>query len=1294
MASMMTAVARKCRRRPVPAAILAVAAAVGFRAPAGAQIPFQVRDVGQGPAGHVSETLAVGPTVYFVAARPADPDPGATELWRSDGTTAGTMMLKAFPPSHLRHPFLLTPGNGIVFFVGYDPATGYELWKTDGTPGGTVLIKDIEPGPEDSIGFSSIPPVSLDGTTLIFEACTTVAGCEPWRSDGSLAGTTLLKDVNPGAAGSTIQQFVKAGARVYFDVYPALWSTDGTTVGTVSVHPTINPRYLTEFNGSLFFLGADGPGTFGLWMATTAGTTFLHAFDFIYGMAKVGGMLFLDAVDSATGEELWKTNGTAAGTLLVKDVAPGPVSSLSHPTVITDVNGTAFFFANATISTVELWKSNGSAGGTVLLKTFDEQTNRNLTPTSVAAVNGTFYFAADDGTGAGLELWKSGGSAAGTVLVKDILPGAGWSQPRQMVVANGVLYFAAADGVTGFELWRSNGTSTGTVLVKDAITGTEDGFPSRLTGSGGRVFFSAFDTSSGRELWRTDGTPYGTAMVTDLEPGAQGSEPEELTDVNGTLFFTACTSAYGREVWQNDAALGPQIVANINTGTPTCYDAYANPAELTAVGSRLYFRANDGVSGLQLWKSDGYASGANVLTAPPTGGVLGLTAMGGLVYFTASNPTTGSELWSSNGTTTAPLDVVPGSGGIAPQHLTNVGGTLYFAATDAMGTELWKSNGTVAGTMRVADIVAGAGSSSPFALSNIGGTLYFFANDTFTTVELWKSNGTAGTTSLVRQLERDPSLPTYLPLTAVGTIGFFDGYDSTAGHELWKTDGTFAGTSRVKDINPGAGHAYPYDLVNVGGTLYFSADDGTPGGDLWTSNGTAPGTVRVKDFAGFSYDDRPWGLTNVNGILYFSALDGPQGSELWALCPGPGDHDGDGIADVFDNCCTAYNPDQRNSDLSGLGDLCDVCPAGATDACGASQSAAGIMPPSGPLVLQTADQSVSVTVPAGAASAGTTVSITGGLASSSYGLGTSSTAQTIDLEPGLVCVGGTSPGRACFTTADCSGSGASCQDYVFNLPVTVTFRWQDTEMPGSQGSCPPGTPGNGRVDVSNIDERNLKIFRNGLNFYPSAGTTCADVPADCSRCTNVWTITTAQFSEWSLARECDAMTSAQLKVAKVAEPVGDDILSFKGTFLNPGAAPVASFDPSIYGIDIILDDATGTVLPTAIPASTYDPVTKTGWKAKYNPAGATFIYLNKTAGAPGAIQKVALKVPDTFTLPSKLLVKAKGGAFPLSSSPRVSVAFPGLSDWFQGESCVEARFAGPPPAPTCTVTGGGTLVCK
>ena len=143
---------------------------------------------------------------------------------------------------------------------------------------------------------------------------------------------------------------------------------------------------------------------------------------------NANGTLFFTATDDVHGTELWKSDGTQAGTVLVKDIKLGRSSSVGFSSNLTNINGTVFFIAEDSIHGRELWKSDGTEAGTVLVKdiklgdSFDPFLSSSLIRRLVD-VNGTLFFKVDRGSQMTQELWKSDGTEAGTIKVKDISQG-------------------------------------------------------------------------------------------------------------------------------------------------------------------------------------------------------------------------------------------------------------------------------------------------------------------------------------------------------------------------------------------------------------------------------------------------------------------------------------------------------------------------------------------------------------------------------------------------------------------------------------------------------------------------------------------------------------------------------------------------------------------------------------------------------------------------------------------------------------------------------------------------------
>ena len=505
----------------------------------------------------------------------------------------------------------------------------------------------------------------------------------------------------------------------------------GATCRTGAARRVLAPAALTGALATSFAIGASGPEVGSAKAASGKAETVTpqffaseiqNIFDGPQGsspgsFAEVNGTLFFTADDGSTGRELWKTDGTPGGATLVQDIDPGAPSS--NPSNLTDVNGTMFFTANDGLTGYQLWKSDGTAAGTVEVKGFGIGYGY---PQDLTNVNGTLFFTAFAPL-TGRELWESDGTGAGTVLVKDIQDGPPSTNPGDLTNVNGTLFFTANDGSTGKQLWKSDGTAAGTVEVKDI--GVDGSYPGDLTNVNGTLFFSATDDgyrgyglpeTTGRELWRSDGTAAGTVMVKDINDPPytgyrcdgshypQGSYPSDLTNVNGTLFFAADDCVKGSELWKSDGTEGGTVlVKDINTNViPNYYSNYtlaSSPSNLTNVNGTVFFSADDGSDGNELWKSDGTSAGTVLVK-----------------------------------------DVQSGAPSATPGNLTNVNGTLFFTADDgSMGAELWASDGTTDGTVLVKDINPGSGDSGASQLTSFNGNLLFAANDGVTGSELWEA---------------------------------------------------------------------------------------------------------------------------------------------------------------------------------------------------------------------------------------------------------------------------------------------------------------------------------------------------------------------------------------------------------------------------------------------------------------------------------------------------------------------------------------------------------------------------
>src|SRR5204863_471104 len=255
----------------------------------------------------------------------------------------------------------------------------------------------------------------------------------------------------------------------------------------------------------------------------------------------VNKTLFFTASRPDTGRELWKSDGTEAGTVLVKDIVPGPGSGAgSGPGFLTAVNGTLFFTVYHYSGDV-LWKSDGTEAGTVLVKDIYQGGPQGSWISNLTAVNGTLFFT-DFHRDTGWEVWKTDGTEAGTALIREGIFPLGPSYPNRcgggLAAVNNLLVFVVQRGAC--ELWRSDGV-TADFLIELPGAGNA------LRMVSGLVLFSVYDSAHGRELWATDGTSVG--MVQDIAPGPAWSSPSSFTPVGPLVFFQANDHVTGAELW-------------------------------------------------------------------------------------------------------------------------------------------------------------------------------------------------------------------------------------------------------------------------------------------------------------------------------------------------------------------------------------------------------------------------------------------------------------------------------------------------------------------------------------------------------------------------------------------------------------------------------------------------------------------------------------------------------------------------------------------------------------------------
>ncbi|GMU63901.1 MAG: hypothetical protein AMXMBFR36_01750 [Acidobacteriota bacterium] len=897
--------------------------------PLGADGEYLVQDLGQArmPSLAAGDSIRDHAVLDGVAYFFLDDERHGYELWRSDGTIAGTHLLLDVCPGRCGaeqfYSFGLAAVGDRIFFAADDGVHGSELWVTDGTIPGTRMVADIRPGPASSRPY---------GMVEAFEEVWFLAG-EPWterrvwRSDGTSAGTRPLFEEATDPLGPHVSSLLEGPGLVFvIHTEPSygLWRTDGTLTGTFELHGGFTAPTLFE--------------------ATGAATTLPN------------GSLVFTGCDNDTGCEPWRSDGTLAGTLRLGDLRPGTESS--YASGFHRVGSEVWFEAQLSFGQTVLYRTDGTPSGTIQIQqpAGVSVSTRNGTATPLG---GGLVFVGCSAS-SGCEPWFSDGS--GAVQLADLVVGsqssvgmtASFSHPR-MTELGVRAAFLADDGNGQLGLWSTDGTPSGTVALSNLDSypaGSSFGFFPAIERSivvNGQWLLSLFRPDRGLEIWRSDGTAAGTGSI--LTAATEAS-----------AFFAALESFYTPSQRPCFSPLRQGVVAKVanleSVGESTLIFSDGVPggvanlvlldesergrsAECATNGNEVLTVAPTGV-----WRSSGTAASTELLSSDfdsrgaspvveihrdrfalfgsdpqsptPTALFMIPSAPAGsdsIVRLPSTLP------WGELKSTNELLYVVDGSGGleitdglVEPslilEPLTEppfgsgnsdpilVADHLFFVRDSSeTGGELWKSDGTIEGTCLVREVRPGPEGglerrdgveawNLPFETRLAAGgegRVLFPANDGKSGVELWSSDGTAEGTVVVADIIPGPdgSWPRHLRSLEDGVV-IFAAEHPTFGYELFRTDGTAAGTSVVRDLVTGLGSSVPDDFVVQDGVLYFSAWTREHGREAWRSDGTAAGTWRLTDVAPGPLSSSPSRFVRRGNRLFFTATDHVHGFELWA----------------------------------------------------------------------------------------------------------------------------------------------------------------------------------------------------------------------------------------------------------------------------------------------------------------------------------------------------------------------------------------------------------------------------
>ena len=714
-------------------------------------------------------------------------------------------------------------------------------------------------------------PAIIDNLTSVNSNLYYTVDYRLWKSDGTDNGTSIVKASDGQTVFSTNAMAKFKNNLVFISYTGQLYITDGTGLGTILLRNFYSPSY-----------GGSNP------------------FSFI----EMGNYLYFSVPNQNSSDyELWRTDGTSMGTTLVKDINTG--LSGSYPKNFQILNPTTFIFSAFSSSNgTEIWKSDGTTNGTILLHDVFSGVSSSE-PTKLTKVGADIFFVAQSTTG-NLQLWRTDGTTlysfraiydnygsditGMTVNNSDLYFKAGcciWkanSQGLEATSASGAYYFSQLSNLNNNlilsssrypEIWKFNLSDNSTSLVKNYFVIPQCYYSnaSQFTKLGSKIFFTAATGSLGEELWSTDGTESGTQLVKDINSLSgcyKSSNPKFLTDVNGTLFFTADDGIHGTQLWKSDGTSNGTVMLKY-----VYYSASSSITKLVKFKGKAYFGVKkSGEQNFQIWKTDGSEQGTKLVDSTLLIENPLIVALKNKLIIIDNKPTVYNNVWAYDeqiGKT------VIGSSLDEAENFVDYKGYIYFSAFNSAFYKLYRTDGTLNGTVAIKILhfkYINTTTYPPPSISIINDTLYVKGGDGF-------NHYTDGISPVVSYITI-PNDPTIEKLGSVFLNGkYYKAIDqSPAGGELYSSI-DFVNWTLVKDITPGPSGTSINELTILNNKIYFYTYLHLPNTTaLWESDGTENGTkiVKIVNPNSFKYYSS---FKKLGNKLYFITDDGTHGSELW-----------------------------------------------------------------------------------------------------------------------------------------------------------------------------------------------------------------------------------------------------------------------------------------------------------------------------------------------------------------------------------------------------------------------------
>jgi trimeric autotransporter adhesin len=739
------------------------------------------------------------------------------ELWESDGTQAGTKLVKDIYPGNNSSSikWMLVMGSAL-YFSANDGLAGQELWKSDGTLSGTVLFKDINVGPASG----SPSGLTLLENKFVFTADNGTTGSEPWISDGSTASTFLLVDAFPGPIGVSFIDAFGKDSQFYIGQYPTLIRSNGTPEGTTVLPSNLEGALRAVYNNKAFYTKVNEMEKLYYTNGSVSGSYILYQpmedieysrpyceaigdeLFFGYGYSdftmvtdespfysegiqilkydpendsfaqfarysnnyisvdQFDEECFVDDLISRDGKFYVKFYGAYGSLLAMKE--PDPSTSLDPVASSLSVHFVAFMndkvFSSARLMNTEYkedWElfMNNINGQVKLTNNYGTASSLFFNYTSF---NDNLLFQVHTPDNPFTAYRSDGYTATGVDLPA-------WNEG---VEVNGSLYFNLTETTDG--LWKSDGTTATTLVAKDVF---------HLMALDQELFFLVNDIETGVQLWKTNGSTDGEVMVKELNQPYVYSGPTKHITFKEQLLFTVANDDGTYALFRSDGSSDGTILIQ-NFGE--VYDGF----NFVVFNDYVYFNAMLSGSRYDLWRTDGTP--------------------------------TGTEMVAENDSETGPLYPLAA----------NDSYLFYFMAGPALGT-LYTFNGITFQAVTEGDIYGGV-----YDLKFLSPSKAIFSKG----LEIWVTEGTPETTKKIYEFNNalNPGNPSIMKV--INGKALLKGVDVKHGREIWVSDGTTEGTKFLLDVNAGDDSSYPQNLTQVGNQLFIEASTYELGSELWAIN--------------------------------------------------------------------------------------------------------------------------------------------------------------------------------------------------------------------------------------------------------------------------------------------------------------------------------------------------------------------------------------------------------------------------------------------------------------------------